>query len=182
MNAEKFHTDWWNEFRNGSRDAFEKIYNYYVHDLLKYGYRVTTDSQLIRDTIQDLFLHLWHSRSKLCEPNSVQFYLYKALRNRIADSKEKSQKERFVLARTLTKELFQQSMEDKTILEEEEENKLNKLKKSILQLPKRQQEMIQLRYFHGFTSEEASRIMGISPQSVRNLLYRTILDLRRQCR
>lgn len=168
----------WQAFKNGDRDAFAKIYNLFIEDLLSYGYRVTNDRQLIRDSIQDLFLHLWHTRENLTDTDSIRFYLYVSLRNRILRNIEKHNHTSID-----TQDLFENiigvlSVEDELITTEQYSEQIIQLKRAIQQLPKRQQEIIQLRYYHDFSFEEIAEMMEINNQSVRNLLHRAITELR----
>jgi RNA polymerase sigma factor (sigma-70 family) len=168
----------WQAFKSGDRDAFAKIYNLFIEDLLSYGYRVTNDRQLIRDSIQDLFLHLWHTRENLTDTDSIRFYLYVSLRNRILRNIEKHNHTSID-----TQDLFENiigvlSVEDELITTEQYSEQMIQLKRAIQQLPKRQQEIIQLRYYHDFSFEEIAEIMQINNQSVRNLLHRAITELR----
>ncbi len=168
----------WQAFKKGDRDAFAKIYNLFIEDLLSYGYRVTNDRQLIRDSIQDLFLHLWHTRENLTDTDSIRFYLYVSLRNRILRNIEKHNHTSID-----TQDLFENiigvlSVEDELITTEQYSEQIIQLKRAIQQLPKRQQEIIQLRYYHDFSFEEIAEMMEINNQSVRNLLHRAITELR----
>ncbi len=168
----------WQSFKSGNRKAFAKLYDLYIEDLLSYGYRVTSDRQLIKDSIHDLFLHLWQSKAKLSDTDSIQFYLYRSLRNRIIRNSEKQDK-----IDINTNDLFKNiigalSVEEEIISNEQYSEQIIRLKLAIQQLPKRQQEIIQLRYYHDFSLEEISEIMGITNQSVRNLLHKTISELR----
>lgn len=168
----------WQAFKGGDRDAFAKIYNLFIEDLLSYGYRVTNDRQLIRDSIQDLFLHLWHTRENLTDTDSIRFYLYVSLRNRILRNIEKHNHTSID-----TQDLFENiigvlSVEDELITSEQYSEQIIQLKRAIQQLPKRQQEIVQLRYYHDFSFEEIAEMMQINNQSVRNLLHRAITELR----
>lgn len=168
----------WQAFKSGDRDAFAKIYNLFIEDLLSYGYRVTNDRQLIRDSIQDLFLHLWHTRENLTDTDSIRFYLYVSLRNRILRNIDKHNHTSID-----TQDLFENiigvlSVEDELITSEQYSEQIIQLKRAIQQLPKRQQEIIQLRYYHDFSFEEIAEMMQINNQSVRNLLHRAITELR----
>ncbi len=168
----------WQAFKNGDRDAFAKIYKLFIEDLLSYGYRVTNDRQLIRDSIQDLFLHLWHTRENLTDTDSIRFYLYVSLRNRILRNIEKHNHTSID-----TQDLFENiigvlSVEDELITNEQYSEQVIQLKRALQQLPKRQQEIIQLRYYHDFSFEEIAEMMQINNQSVRNLLHRAITELR----
>ena len=168
----------WQAFKNSDKKAFAQIYGTYIGDLLSYGYRITSDRQLIKDSIQDLFLHLWQTRANLSDTDSIQFYLYRSLRNRIIRNGEKRNNTDID-----TNDLFKNiigalSIEEEIISNEQYSENIIRLKQAIEQFPKRQQEIIQLRYYHDFNLEEIAEIMQINNQSVRNLLHRTISELR----
>lgn len=168
----------WQAFKSGNREAFVQIYNQHIHDLLSYGYRVTSDRQLIKDSIQDLFLHLWHSRKSLKDTDSVRFYLYRSLRNRILRNGEKNNHAAIDSAGLFENIIGELSFEDDLIANEQLTEQHLRLKHAIQQLPKRQQEIIQLRYYHDFSFDEIAKMMNINNQSVRNLLHRAITELR----
>ncbi len=169
----------WNTFQKGDKEAFARIYNLYVEDLLSYGYRVTSNRQLIKDSIQDLFLHLWLHRENLSETDSVKFYLFRSLRNRIIRNMEKGpvssdnsypdRLENVVGDLPFEHDLMQRETDDAQIL---------RLKYAIEKLSKRQQEVILFRYHHDFSLEQIAQLMHLNNQSVRNLLHRAISQLR----
>ncbi|MFB0945357.1 MAG: sigma-70 family RNA polymerase sigma factor, partial [Spirosomataceae bacterium] len=176
MQNEEQHIHLWQAFKNGDRQAFSTIYNVYIEDLLSYGYRVTTDRQLIRDSIQDLFLQLWQSRNSLTDTDSIRFYLYGSLRNRIVRNTEKNPIQTIDSTDLFDNIIGALSFEDDLIAMERLTEQKQRLKRAISELPKRQQEILQLRYYHDFSLEEISNIMQINNQSVRNLLHRAITD------
>lgn len=171
--------DLWKKFRDGDRHAFALIYKIHISELLSYGYRVTANQQLIKDSIHDLFLHIWLHKEHLSDTTSIKFYLFRSLRNRILQNLESSSE----LSGTITNFTFETvlsdiSWEDELIREETHTGQLVKLREAIERLPKRQQEAIQLRYFHSFGLDEISSVMEMNNQSVRNLLHRAITHLR----
>jgi RNA polymerase sigma factor (sigma-70 family) len=168
----------WQAFKSGSREAFAQIYNQHIQDLLSYGYRVTSDRQLIKDSVQDLFLHIWRNREKLADTDSIRFYLYRSLRNRIIRNSERNNHTAIDSAGLFENIIGELSFEDDLIANEQLTEQHLRLKHAIQQLPKRQQEIIQLRYYHDFSLEEISEMMDINNQSVRNLLHRAITELR----
>ena len=178
MHAGNQNMELWKAFKSGDKSAFEKLYELYINDLLSYGYRVTSDRQLIRDSIQDLFLHLWQTRSNLSDTDSIRFYLYRSLRNRIIRNMEKANQTSIDTANLFENIIGALSIEDDLIENEQLSEQQVKLKQAIQQLPKRQQEIIQLRYYHDFSFEEIAEMMQINNQSVRNLLHRAITELR----
>jgi RNA polymerase sigma factor (sigma-70 family) len=170
--------DLWQAFKEGDREAFTQLYNYHIEDLLTYGYRVTSDRQLIRDSVHDLFLYLWRTRDNLSDTDSIKFYLYRSLRNRIVRNIEKNNHVAIDFADLFGNIIGELSFEDDLINNEQLNEQQQRLKQAIQQLPKRQQEIIQLRYYHDFSFDEIAEMMHINNQSVRNLLHRAITELR----
>jgi len=171
--------DLWKKFRDGDRHAFALIYKIHISELLSYGYRVTSNQQLIKDSIHDLFLHIWLHKEHLSDTTSIKFYLFRSLRNRILQNLESSPELSGTFTDfTLETVLSDISWEDELIREETHTGQLVKLREAIERLPKRQQEAIQLRYFHSFGLDEISSVMEMNNQSVRNLLHRAITHLR----
>lgn len=168
----------WQLFKSGDKEAFSNIYKENIDDLLSYGYRITSDRQLIRDSIQDLFLNLWQTRLNLSDTDSIRFYLYRSLRNKILEDIKKNNHTKIDSTNLFEDIIGALSIEDDLIETEKLSEQLLRLKRAIQQLPKRQQEIIQLRYYHDFSFDEIAEMMQINNQSVRNLLHRAIIELR----
>ncbi len=83
MLSKSQNTSLWNTFRQGDREAFQRIYELHARELVSYGYRITSNVQLIEDSLHDLFIELWQSRENLSETDSIKFYLFRSLRNKI---------------------------------------------------------------------------------------------------
>lgn len=170
--------DVWKAFKNGDQQAFAEIYKLYINDLLSYGYRVTSDRQLIKDSIQDLFLNLWQTKQNLTDTTSIRFYLYRSLRNRIIKNLEKTETINLDATNIFDNIIGALSIEDDIIETEHSNQQLLKLRQAIKLLSKRQQEVLQLRYYHDFNNDEICQLMNLSNQSVRNLLHNSISELR----
>lgn len=168
----------WDAFRAGDRVAFGQIYDQHVQELLSYGNRITNDRQLIRDSIQDLFLHLWSQRENLSPTDSVKFYLYRSLRNRIIRNAGRTSMLATDLHLVPEEILAELPLETIWIAQEKKQEQADKLREAIDRLPKRQQEVIQLRYYHDFNAEKIAKLLEINNQSVRNLLHQAIGRLR----
>jgi RNA polymerase sigma factor (sigma-70 family) len=167
----------WRSFKSGDKAAFAALYYHYARPLLNYGNKISSDRTLVEDSIQDLFFELWNSRSTISEPNSIKGYLFKALRYKINRNNKSNN---FVNA--LNIELFENlalpSHESKLIGFEVESLQMENLRKLIKQLPKRQQEAINLRYYHEFSNEEVARIMGVNYQSACNFIFSALRKLK----
>ncbi len=168
----------WSAFKRGSREAYEKIYRDSIRDLLNYGYKVTPDRRLIEDSIQDLFVELWNSRSSLSETTSVRFYLFRALRNKITRNLRTHPSHLFHDIQAALIDHTEGSHENFLIGMEVQSMQMANLRELIAALPARQQEAINLRYFQNFSNEEIASIMGLNYQSACKCIYAALKNLK----
>jgi RNA polymerase sigma factor (sigma-70 family) len=168
----------WKAFKKGDKQAFAAIYRDHVRSLLNYGYKVTSDRRIIEDSIQDLFFELWKNRVGLSETTSIRFYLFRALRYKIMRNLKSSGSNVLQLVEEVPEALFDLSHENYLIGVEVQSLQMEHLKDLITRLPRRQQEAINLRYYHGFSNEEIARIMGVNYQSACKFLYSALKTLK----
>lgn len=165
----------WNALKVGDKAAFGQLYELHYRSLYDYGYRLMADRAQVEDAIQDLFIQLWRTRQNLSEVQHVKFYLFRALRRDIARFSEK----RKHFQHMDVEQLFSDDPAQYYFEREEQEKMLtHKLMRMLRQLPERQLEVITLRFFENFKTEEIAAIMGISEKSVRNTLYKALTQLR----
>ncbi len=172
----------WKRYLLGEGDALESILRDHYNLLIQYGKKFTDDIDLVKDCIQNLFLSLWQNRVNIHETPSVSNYLLKALRHRL--QRELSKNKNLISVDDKFMEFRQDfqtelSPEAKLILEEQTYLLAEKIKLGIESLSRRQQEIIYLRFYLNASSEEISEIMGISRQSVYNLLNESIGNLKK---
>lgn len=160
----------WNSFRKGSRSAFEELYDLYFESLYLYGYRLKTDSGVVKDVIHDVFLELWTKRNKLPEVNHVKAYLMTIVRRKIFNPSENNFLN--IEELPLDKELFHESDN-----EDNEEFEL-KIQSYLKHLTERQREVIHLRYFEDLSTPEIQKITGLSQQRIYNILSEAIAKLK----
>jgi RNA polymerase sigma factor (sigma-70 family) len=178
-NKTEFQSDpLWKAFRRGDKTAFEIIYRTHVRDLLNYGYKVTADRRLIEDSIQDLFFELWQSKENLSHTNSIKFYLFRALRNKIVRNAKDNDLSFTSPIEDRENDAIHYSHENDLIELETRAIQKAHLKEIIEKLPKRQQEAINLRYYHNFTNEEIADIMGVNYQSACKFIYSALKTLK----
>jgi RNA polymerase sigma factor (sigma-70 family) len=170
----------WLRFKNGDREAFARLYRQHSHALIAYGLRLCPARDQLKDQIQELFLELWSSRDNLSPTDSVRFYLLKALRYKLI----RLQKIRQSLNHPLpfSADITEGDNEDpveRIIMEKElQESQTALIKKAISGLTSRQQEIIQLRFYQGFSIKQISVLMEMNNQSVSNLLYRALCRMK----
>lgn len=168
----------WKDMISGNRRAFENIYIQYFQALISYGFRITQNENLIEDAIQEVFISLWNNRSHLSEVNEVKFYLFRSLKNRIVRQLERDIFDKSEDIDPYLDFLISISDEQKKIDSEQSDADSDTLQKAISHLPIRQQEVINLKYYHDFTLDEIAKLMDVNKQSVSNLLFRSYATLR----
>ena len=168
----------WKAFKKGDREAFAQIYREQIKGLLNYGYKITSDRRLIEDSIQDLFFDIWTHRTGLGDTSSIRFYLYKALRYKIVRNLKLSGSKLTQDIDLSVEELVEFSHETYLIGMEVQSLQMANLKQLIANLPERQREAINLRYYHDFSNEEIARIMGVNYQSACKFIYSALKNLK----
>ena len=169
----------WKDMISGNKKSFEDLYNQYFQALINYGFRITKNENLIEDAVQELFISIWNNRTNLSEVNEVKFYLFRSLKNRILRQLEKDVFDKSEDIDVYLDFLNSISEEQKKIDSEQFDANLETLQRAIAHLPIRQQEVINLKYYHDFTLDEIAKLMDVNKQSVSNLLFRSYAILRK---
>lgn len=168
----------WLSFLQGDDKALASLYHTYANRLFNYGRQFTTDREMIADTIQDVFLSLIRTRSKLGVATSVRFYLYAAFRRSLVRQLKRSNK--FVKGDHLADESFQIAINQDYL---SVNPNLNNDQKNIIlhfcnKLPLRQREALVLHYFEDLNYDEVAKTMKLSnTKSARTMVYRALDSL-----
>ena len=157
---------------------FAHLYDKNIDNLFAFGSRFTSDRELIKDCIHDVFVKLYTKRDSLTNVDNIESYLYISLRNRINDEfrrnlhlcdNEINDTSMRVVAEN--EEYYTRRMEQVMTLTASVEKFFDKLSP-------RQRQIINLYFIEQRKYDDICRIMGINYQSVRNLMYRSISRLR----
>lgn len=172
----------WQEFKKGSRSAFVFIYHRYFDRLYNYGHQFTHDTGLIKDCIQDLFIELNYSKSRLSDTHSIHLYLYKAVKRKIIKTLKNHKKSLWngkdeLFAYGFNIEL---SIEQKIINRQIADEQILKLNDSVNKLTYRQREAIFYFYYEGFSLTQVRELMEMqSLKATQNLIYKAVKELRK---
>jgi len=169
----------WERFKNGDNDAFYSIYDQYFDSLYSYGLYFTSDKDLIKDCIHDLFLDLYKYRKRLSKTDNILFYLLRSLRRLI--HKEISRGNALLTDEAIILQYDTPIMplEDEIITEEIQKEYFKVLTEAMKGLSKRQQEALSLKFQHNLTYSEIADTLDISVESARTIIYRALKELRK---
>jgi RNA polymerase sigma factor (sigma-70 family) len=169
----------WQRFRAGEESALEQLMLDNFQLLFRYGTKYSRNDAYIKDCIQDLFLELWNRKQFLSEDISIKPYLMASLRRRLHRGLS-SQKWISPDAVDLDNSCFEVefSVEDSLIREETTQAIAYEIKAHLDQLPKRQKEVVYLKFYEDLSRDEIAQVMGIHAQSVSNLLQAAFKQLK----
>jgi RNA polymerase sigma factor (sigma-70 family) len=169
----------WDAMRGGDEQAFSWLYDRYFKLLYNYGRKIGTSEAALEDGIHDLFVDLWRFRKTLSSTTSVRFYLYRSLRRRLM--RNDSRNSYFTSDGSIIEDALKASTpssEENLIDEEDNHQRIYRLKKLLSDLSPRQYEALILRYYDEMAFDEIAAILNVNEQSARNLVQRGLLQLR----
>lgn len=168
----------WRGFLDGDVQAFQTLMTGNFRVLFRYGSRFSKDKEFIKDCIQDVFLYLWEHRSSLRADVTIKPYLMVSLRRHMhrnvpnaafSDEFTEDKAESFNLT-------F--SVEEHYIQQETTAKRVQRMKQLLEKLPRRQKEVIYLKFFQELDRDQIAQVMGIAPQTVSNLIQLAVRQLR----
>jgi RNA polymerase sigma factor (sigma-70 family) len=169
----------WEDFRKGEKYALSHIYYLYVDPLFRYGKKFSSNDELVKDTIQDLFFDLIRTRDKLGTTDHIYFYLIKALRRRLfrslSGSKNLKQPDE---AAEIHEANIVYSVEDDWIQKEQLSKKEEMVRKGLAELSQKQREILYYRFICDFEYDQICEIMSMKYDSARKMVFRALKTLR----
>jgi RNA polymerase sigma factor (sigma-70 family) len=169
----------WLGLKGGDTEMFLSLYKKYYHTLLFIGLKEMKDAQLVKDAIQQLFLHLWEKRETIGEANNVRAYLITSFLRKLTADWKKSQKAAVLEVKwKSSQEDLQPNPEEKLIRKDEQSHLFKILMVHVNELPSRQKELIVLRFYEGLSYEEIVERTGLSHRTVYNKIHEGLKKLK----
>ena len=151
----------WKRFLEGDSSAYTQIYNRTVQDLFRFGLLYTSDKELIKDCIHDVFVKIHMNRAKLAPTDNIAAYLTVALKNTLFNA----------LKKTTDSLSFDE-------IGEREETVQATVHTMMSVLTDRQREIIYYRYIKEMSIDEISKVTDMNNQSVSNSIQRALGRIR----
>jgi RNA polymerase sigma factor (sigma-70 family) len=170
--------NYWLSMAGGDRNSFLTIYQDHYQALFCYGFTITTDKELTKDCIQELFLDIWKTRKTLNKNvSNVRSYLFTWLRRKISSALSRLAKAKSILLMqdaTLTQSCYVELL----VAFQQSEEKKEQLSDALKKLTKKQLEIIRLKFFENLSYAEIAAKTSLAPRTVYNLIYEAIRHLR----
>ncbi|GAB3021850.1 RNA polymerase sigma-70 factor [Spirosoma pulveris] len=172
--------DLWHRAKGGDKAAFCQLAERQYRSLFAYATNFTDDRDFIKDSIQEIFIRIWEKRTTTTI-QYVSIYLFKSLRNQLVQEFRRSKPERSSLNSLEVNDLSDwQTIETEIEQSEADSESQFKVRQAINTLPKRQQEVVFLKFYNGLENDQIAALMEINRQSVANLLYKALGTLKSQ--
>lgn len=166
--------------KSGDEHAFSRFYDKNLTSLYNYGAKFTSDAELLKDCIHDVFVKFYIKRNDFSHIENLGSYLFISLKNKLCDESRRRVHTSDKEVETLN--VYSGFDTENDFLDAEMEFVIsNKIKLLLSKITPRQREALTLYYLEEKDYKEICMIMNMNYQSVRNLIHRGLLKLRKIC-
>ena len=165
-------------FNGGDIGAFREIYRKYTPMMQAFAVKFT-DRTTAEDLVQDVFMQVWVNRETNPINESLQAYLFRAVRNRcinyLEHLKVKADYEaRQMIELQIREAGFFESPEQLLIRQEQ----LERVRQEIEKLPEKSRKVFKMAYEDGMKAAEIAKKLHISVRTVETQIYNSLKTLR----
>lgn len=159
----------------GDKQAFSYIYETYYEMLCMYAYRFFSDEEESIELVQGALVKVWERREKLSEVKALKSYLYRMVHN-MALNRIQHLKAAEKYKNAVADEL--QSIEMEEFELNDEDPKSRQLKAALSELPPKNREVFELRFYRGFKHKEIAERLNITERTVETHITKGLKKLR----
>lgn len=163
--------------KNGDSQAFTELYNHYFPKIYSYLMRRTGHQETTEDLTSKVFLKAFDKLPKF-SITSAPFgaWLYRIAANTLTDYYRKASRNREFAAEVLPEKIDEsKSAHDEVLTKEVKEEVLS----LVSQLPKKDQQIVELRFLAELGVKEIAAIVELSPNVVSVRIYRAVKKLQK---
>ena len=166
-------------FNNGDMGAFREIYRKYSPVMQAFAAKFTNRTTA-EDLVQDVFMRIWVNRETSPINESLQAYLFRAVRNRCINYLEHlkikaNYEAREMIELQIREAAFFQSPEQLFIRQEQ----LDRIYQEIEKLPEKSREIFKMTYFEDKKAAEIAKELCLSVRTVETHIYKALKTLRK---
>jgi RNA polymerase sigma-70 factor (ECF subfamily) len=174
------HTLWWEAMCMGEKDAFLNLYKGLYRNLAGFGLRVYGDSEMVTDTLNQVFLELWEKHDKLPRVEQVESYLRTILKRKILKRIAHEQRLNKAISVIVTEDeaLLEMPYEELIVKIQSDELVKNSLLAALEKLTPQQRKLIQLRFYDGLSYEDVAKRTQLTVRTAYNTIYSALKFLR----
>jgi len=156
------------QMQEGDTKALDLFFKKYYKKLCRFGVLFESNSHIIEEKVDDVFITLWSNRSQLNKIKNPKSYIYAILKNDLLRVKNNYQIRPLQNEDHLNSHSLYPSIEEEIIANEQKEINKNVIKNVLESIPKRTRQIFEMSRIDGFKYKEISELLDISPKTVEN--------------
>ena len=170
------------QVKQGYQSSFTELISRYQKNIFKLAYGFFQDKDDAMEIVQETFIRLYQKLDGFDENNEKT--LFKNWVNRIAYNLCIDFYRKFKKKKADMKELYEFNRGSKSLTTRQEdqldhESFQENIKKSVMQLPKKQQTVFVLKHYQGLKHQEISSMLNLSVGTIKALYHRSIKNLKK---
>ncbi len=147
----------------GDQNSYKKLFEHYYPSLYNYVYKLSSNSYVSEDLVQNVLLRIWEKKSSLKITSSLRNYLLRACHNEFLMYLRQQKKEYDSIDELKWEALLEIH---NTPEEDQTETDWLKIERAIELLPKKCREVFKLSRLEQKKHKEIAEILGISTKTV----------------
>jgi len=150
--------------KTNDKSAFTDFFNRYKGVLYLHAFTISKDDEEARDVVQEMFLKIWETRSRLTVPVSVEAYLQKSVRHKIIDGiRHKKTIMRYLDSVKAYEDEGTKPLDESYI----DRETVTLFYEMLSSLPPRMREILELSRLDGLSHQEIAEKLNISKNTVK---------------
>jgi RNA polymerase sigma factor (sigma-70 family) len=180
ISQNSYYIELWEMFiSQNNQESLSIIYKDHFDLLYNFGFKYTSDTGAIENSIQNIFGYFLKKRNKLGPVNNMSGYLIQCFRHELYLALKKQKK--IVLCQTIPEGYFKHDSAQKENESGEKREQLHQTMMAIIKkLNPKQQKIINLRFIERFSYKEISDMLNISVDSCYKSVYRSVTTIRHE--
>lgn len=170
-------------YSNGNNAAFDELLTRHKRNIYNYIYFIVKNRELTEDIFQETFIKaiITIKQGRYVENGKYRAWIMRIAHNLIIDHFRQEKSENTVSNDDMIVDLLNDAslcdstIEDKLVYSQI----LNDVKKLITYLPESQREVLEMRYYKGFSFKEIADLLGISINTALGRMRYAVLNIRK---
>ena len=159
---------------NDEDKRFEVIFCRYWEKLYAFSFKMTSDQELSKNIVQNIFIDFWERRNKI-QIDNIEAYLFQSVKFQVFNDYRD---------RKMNREVLQDKFDDYILDNQEiaDHDLLNRLEKSLDKLPEKRGVILRMNKIQNLPVEEIALQLNLSKQTVKNQLSQAFKQLKADLR
>ena len=157
---------------------FIALYKFYYQDLYAYGVSLGSNTEDVKDAIQEVYLKLYFNERLCIDEKKIKFYLLRSVRNQLIDW-ERTKKDTSSIEEEERSFKLSVSVEESFISDEEDLLLKKRVNRILDLLTDHQREIVYLHFIEEMPYEEIAVMLDMKIQTVRGQVFKAMEKLRK---